>query len=139
MLVFCLLYFGTLFLFCIVSFLFFALLLNPAFCNTTIVCAYFTAKNYLLCRSPGYGLTLVSESTEGMMHAANGSSHSKQFSVSTSGVAPPTPMLPEDIGRQTALLLIEERVRVSQGRRHQYSRQKADMQNCSIIQLNSFL
>ena len=73
----------------------------------------------LLCRSPGYGLTLVSESTEGMMHAANGSSHSKQFSVSTSGVAPPTPMLPEDIGRQTTLLLIEEIVRVSQGRRHQ--------------------
>ena len=107
--------------------LFFALLLNPAFCNTpiiTIVCVCFTAKNYLLCRSPGYGLMLVSESTEGMMHAADGLSHSKQFSVSTSGVVLPTPMLPEDIGRQTALLLIEERVRVSQGRRHQYRSRK---------------
>ena len=81
----------------------------------------------------------MSESTEGMMHAADGSSHSKQFSVSTSGVVPPTPMLPEDIGRQTALLLIEEIVRVSQGRRHQYSRQKTDVQNCSIIQLSFFL
>ena len=58
----------------------------------------------------------MSESTEGMMHAADGSSHSKQLSVSTSGDALPTPVLPEDIGRQTALLLIEEIVRVSKGR-----------------------
>ena len=62
------------------------------------------------------------------MHAADGLSHRKQFSVSTSGVVPQLLyMLPEDIGRQTALLLIEERVRVSQGRRHEYSRQKADI------------
>lgn len=64
----------------------------------------------MLYRSLGYGLLLVSESTEGVIHAAEWLSyvHSDQ-SGATNGIA-----LPEDIGQDTAGLvrLVEEIVRV---------------------------
>ena len=65
----------------------------------------------------------MSESTEGMTHAADGSSHSKQVSGSD-GDALPAPVLPEDVGRQTALLLTEEIVRVSKGGRRLWHRKE---------------
>ena len=49
--------------------------------------------------SPGYGLVLVSEGTSGIIHAAEGCSMSS--------------VLPEDIGKDTALRLIQEIVTVS--------------------------
>ena len=52
-------------------------------------------------RRPGFGLTLVSESTTGVLHAAELSS------------AAATPLLqPEEVGSQTAALLLEEIARV---------------------------
>lgn len=73
-----------------------------------------------LTRSPGYGLTLVSESTTGVTHASESSSlsHSRPLPpspvpvdrVSGEGCAP---MLPEDIGQETASQLVQEIVRVS--------------------------
>ena len=59
-----------------------------------------------LCRSPGYGVTLVSESTTGVLHSA------EQFSESCKTEKSRQPLLPEDIGQKTALLLIQEIVKV---------------------------
>ena len=78
--------------------------------------------HYCIPRSPGFGLTLVSESTTGVMHAAeSSSSHSRSHhhggasGGGASGVeeAESGPVLPEEIGKQTASQLIEEIVRVS--------------------------
>ena len=72
----------------------------------------------LLLRSPGYGLTLVSESTTSVTHASESSSLSHPLPPSpvpgdrTSGEGC-TPVLPEDIGRETASQLDQEIVRVS--------------------------
>ena len=61
-------------------------------------------------RSPGYGMTLVSESTTGVLHSAELFSHNPP---SREGAEQPHPhALPEDIGRKTALLLIQEIVKV---------------------------
>ena len=67
------------------------------------------------CRSPGYGLTLVSESTTGVLHSAELFSNQPLGQGSGGGQGSeerPPPSLPEDIGRQTALLLIQEIVKV---------------------------
>ena len=67
-----------------------------------------------LSRSPGYGLTLVSESTTGVTHASERSSHSSPASsscVGTEGSA--SPVLPEDIGCEAASQLLQEIVHVS--------------------------
>ena len=63
-----------------------------------------------LYRSPGYGLTLVSESTTGVLHSAE--LFSNQPLGQEGEQRTHTPALPEDIGRQTALLLIQEIVQV---------------------------
>ena len=68
----------------------------------------------LLSRSPGYGLTLVSESTTGVTHASERSSHSSPASsscVGTEGSA--SLVLPEDIGHEAASQLLQEIVHVS--------------------------
>jgi hypothetical protein len=66
-----------------------------------------------LCRSPGYGITLVSESTAGVLHSAELFSHSPPSQGVEKGARQPQPpALPEDIGKQTALLLIQEIVKV---------------------------
>lgn len=65
-------------------------------------------------------MTLVSESTSGVMHSAEGStqttptqSHGQEKSTEEDEkLAKRTPTLPEDIGKQTALYLIEEIVKV---------------------------
>ena len=88
------------------------------------------------CRSPGYGLTLVSESTTGVLHSAELFSNASLLREEVRQPHPPGSVregqphplsservdgqphlssLPEDIGRQTALLLIQEIVRVSHG------------------------
>ena len=71
-------------------------------------------------RSPGYGLTLVSESTSGVTHVADLSSVSSHLpsitstpSLASSSGSHFPPVLPEDVGRATALLLIEKIVCVS--------------------------
>lgn len=70
-------------------------------------------------RSPGYGLTLVSESTTGVTHAADLSSVSDYLpSIMTTAVPSPVgtgrrTLLPEDIGRNTALALVEKIVQVN--------------------------
>ena len=77
-------------------------------------------QHQLLCvvchyRSPGYGLTLVSESTTGVLHSAELFSNQPLGQGSGGGQRSqerPPPSLPEDIGRQTALLLIQEIVKV---------------------------
>ena len=60
-------------------------------------------------RSPGYGLVLVSESTEGTTQCAEGLSTviDKQGSSDDQVV-----ISPEDIGTQTAIKLVEEIVKV---------------------------
>jgi RNA 3'-terminal phosphate cyclase-like protein len=63
-------------------------------------------------RSPGYGITLVSESTAGVLHSAELFSHSPLSQGVEQGAGQPQPpALPEDIGKQTALLLIQEIVK----------------------------
>ena len=69
-------------------------------------------------RCPGFGLTLVSESTGGITHASENSSVLKRTCAieghqpaSGQGVSP-HPVLPEDIGKQAALMLVEEIVKV---------------------------
>ena len=65
-------------------------------------------------------MTLVSESTSGVMHSAEGSTHTtpSQSSNQDDGNDKETnsgkhvPALPEDIGRETAVNLIEEIVKV---------------------------
>lgn len=74
----------------------------------------------LICRSPGFGLILVAETTTGVMHAAESSTYS--HATSTAARLPggagrgegqsEEPILPEDIGKNTASLLIEEIVKV---------------------------
>ena len=64
------------------------------------------------CRSPGYGLTLVSETTTGVLHSAELFSNQPLAQGSEGSREPHPPSLPEDIGRQTALLLIQEIVKV---------------------------
>lgn len=81
-------------------------------------------------RSPGYGLTLVAETTTGVMHAAESSTYS--HTATPISEAPALPgratltssgrrweaeegvILPEDVGRETASLLIQEIVKVSE-------------------------
>lgn len=71
-------------------------------------------------RSPGYGLTLVSESTSGVMHSAEGSTHTshphsndlEDEDDKDKASVKHVPTLPEDIGKQTAVNLIEEIVKV---------------------------
>lgn len=67
-------------------------------------------------RSPGYGVTLVSESTTGVTHSAESSTHTTPTQVEKEEKdkkpAKATPTLPEDIGRQAAMHLIEEIVKV---------------------------
>ena len=65
------------------------------------------------CRSPGYGLTLVSETTAGVLHSAELFSNQPLAQGSEGSREPHPPSLPEDIGRQTALLLIQEIVNVN--------------------------
>ena len=82
-------------------------------------------------RSPGYGLLLVSESNEGVVHAAEGISHATTMSSHRgSGGQSDTHTsvtLPEDIGRETAVRLVEEIVRVS------------GMCSCSLVWYNTLL
>lgn len=67
-----------------------------------------------LYRSPGYGITLVSESTTGVLHSAELFSHNPLSQGVGQGVEKPhLPTLPEEVGKQTALLLIQEIVKVS--------------------------
>lgn len=56
------------------------------------------------CRSPGFGLTLVAETL-------NGSFLSAEMSSTPQGQGDPS--LPEDLGRNCAMLLLEEVYRVS--------------------------
>ena len=72
-------------------------------------------------RSPGFGLTLVAESTSGVMHAAETSSYSTASHSHTSKGSRPLGssrdreepvILPEDIGTNTASLLLQEIVQV---------------------------
>lgn len=73
----------------------------------------------LLSRSPGFGLTLVAESTTGVMHGAESSTYSwtTPNSVATRGAEDrgqmEEPILPEDVGKRTASLLLEEIVKVA--------------------------
>lgn len=72
---------------------------------------------FLLWRSPGYGMTLVSESTSGVMHSAESSTQatptrSPGHGEREEGDKKSAPILPEDIGKQTAMYLIEEIVKV---------------------------
>ena len=70
-------------------------------------------------RSPGFGLTLVSETTSGMMHAAESSTYSLSGTSSSSDKGSTEkdkePLLPEDVGRHAASLLIQEIVKVRCG------------------------
>ena len=82
--------------------------------------------NWSVCsRSPGFGLTLVAESNTGVMHAAESSTYSQTTPTSTTstqlpGSAPEGkggrgsegPVLPEDIGKNTASLLLAEITKV---------------------------
>ena len=56
-------------------------------------------------RSPGYGITLVAETTTGVMYAAEGSSllHTAKDKEK---------LLPEDLGRQVAASLVQAIVKV---------------------------
>ena len=58
----------------------------------------------------------MSESTAGVMHSAEGSTHATPTDVQKGDKlkksTKATPTLPEDIGRQTAMHLIEEIVKV---------------------------
>ena len=75
-------------------------------------------------RHPGFGLTLVSESTTGTTHAAESSSYSCVHTTTPIPVAPGSTtekggsgeekhqVLPEAIGTQVASLLMEEIVKV---------------------------
>ena len=77
-------------------------------------------KSYLLTlcfRSPGFGLTLVAETTEGGFFAAEAVSNPKG---SDKG-----PTVPEDLGKQAAIYLLEEVYKVC-------------CVNCFIIQLSVF-
>ena len=72
------------------------------------------------CRSPGYGMILVSESTSGVMHSAEGSTQAtptqstgQRERAEDKKSAKHAPTLPEDIGKQAAVYLIEEIVKVS--------------------------
>lgn len=55
-----------------------------------------------LCRSPGFGLSLVAETTEGAFLCAELASNQPGEE----------PTVPEDLGRETAALLLEEVYRV---------------------------
>lgn len=70
-------------------------------------------------RSPGYGMILVSESTSGVMHSAESSTRATPTQLpghrereDGDEKSAKQAVLPEDIGRQTAMYLIEEIVKV---------------------------
>ena len=81
-------------------------------------------NDYFACRSPGFGLTLVAESTMGVMHAAESSTYSSHAAGAANrgreaksgggsgGGGDETVVLPEDVGKNTASMLIQEIVKV---------------------------
>ena len=80
-----------------------------------------TQELIFACRSPGFGLTLVAESTTGVMHAAESSTYSHaamptSVTAERVGGARGHPeegnVLPEDVGENTASQLIQEIVKV---------------------------
>lgn len=63
------------------------------------------------CRSPGFGLTLVAETLNGCFLSAE---------MSSTAQGQGDPVLPEDLGRNCAKLLLEEIHRVSTAKTHTY-------------------
>lgn len=59
---------------------------------------------YFVCRSPGFGLTLVAETVNGTFLGAE---------VMSTPQGQGAPVLPEDLGKNCAKLLLEEIYRVS--------------------------
>lgn len=105
---------------------------NPAMANRMVDSARSVLNSYLpdvyiytdaikgadAGKCPGFGLTLVSESTAGVTHAAENNSVRKQVSpggehgsVTSENAGPAHPVLPEDIGKRAALMLVEEIVK----------------------------
>lgn len=103
---------------------------NPGMANRMVDSARSVLNNYLpdvyiytdaikgadAGKCPGFGLTLVSESTTGVTHGAENSSVLRRVGpsgqeVPTEEGKPANPVLPEDVGRQAALMLVEEIVK----------------------------